>query len=259
MDLIYNIFYEVLYEQGIWVLILIASAFAVASFILLTLRMETNPRQSNINQVGKQLKDDTKTSKEEGTSPELNKDLPPPDMTAPGGLVPPEVVLPGAAPYKNIPQPVTEPAPQPAPGQIIDPFDVAPLTDEGKAISTGTEATPSSAADQTPISAAGLGSENAADVISIRAAGMPEGEGLIVPQKSKEELEELKEESEGELEEKPGDGNIMNLFEEVDEENTEFAEFAKALDDVALPGLLTETENLSQELKDILTKHGRRH
>jgi len=45
MNVLYDIFYEVLSEEGVWVLVLIASAFAVASFILLTLGKPAKPHR----------------------------------------------------------------------------------------------------------------------------------------------------------------------------------------------------------------------
>ncbi len=63
MDFLYQYFFEVISEEGIWVLILIGAAFSVASFILLTMRMEASPPRQreirqlqNTNQIEKKLK-----------------------------------------------------------------------------------------------------------------------------------------------------------------------------------------------------------
>ena len=255
MAFLYDIFYEVISEEGVWVLILIASALAVASFILLALRMETNPKQGTMSQKNTKSRKELKGEKNKDgnkTTPEPNADLPPgPGMKPPGDFAHPEVVLPGSAPYKNIPQPVdgqssgsvAKPKPRPA----FDPSEVAPMS------STEPEHTPS--IDQNPISAAGAETEQAATVASVGIAGMPEGEELIMPKKSKQPDEESEEKSEG----KPEGNDIFNLFEEVEnEEETQLTEFAKNLDDIALTNLLTDTEDLSQELKGMLTQHKRR-
>ena len=239
MDFLYDMFLEVLSEEGIWVLILIASAFAVASFILLTLRVETSPRQAVVGEMEKNPqkekmpKGEKKTKKQKETTPEVQggasepkTDLPPdPQMNPPESFTHPEVVLPGSAAYKNIPLPVGEQPPalaaRSASGLVLDPFEVASIPGPDVTMPAPDQA-PAPAADVAPISV------------------------------SAEDDEESEPSQESE------NTDIFDLFAGVDEEDTELTEFAKELDDVALSGLLTETEDLSLELKGILTKHGRR-
>jgi len=274
VDILYDVLYEVISEEGVWVLILIASAFAVASFILLTLRIQPSPRQGAIGQAGnrprREKKEGGTSPKVEGTATEPKGDVPEsPEMTPPENFTHPEVVLPGSAPYKNIPQPVDEqasaeanetaPAAQPAPKPAFDPFDLDSLPAEE---TTSTETTPTGAKPRT---VGGLGQVNMAgaglagtggNVSSMGMGEMPQGEELIVPQKSKGSQESEDDET-SEDAEKPESGDIFDVFEEAEEEQTELAEFARGLDDVAVSGLLTETEDLSQELKGILAKQGR--
>ena len=83
----YDFFSEIMSEEGIWILILIASAFAVASFILLTLRMEPTPRQSKAGKPRKQ--------NEEETTAEATMAIPVPktDITKSLEMTPGEVTL----------------------------------------------------------------------------------------------------------------------------------------------------------------------
>ena len=286
MNFLYDIFYEVLSEEGVWILILIASAFAVASFILLTLRMETNPKQSVSGQSVRKPKEERKRKKgkkiipeAEESSPEIKTDLSPspepisvdetasepksdlppnPEMTPPASFTHPEVILPGSAPYKNIPQPVAEqpsvPDTKPAPGAAaqasspaFDPFDVTPLPDT-QASTTGEEEASKPAPEHIEVPDRVVPQDEAA--IAIPMEGGQTGIKSGIQQQSEEgQQSEAGNKSEG--------GDIFDLFEEVEEENELLSEFAKNLDEVQLSGLLTDTENLSQELKDIFTKHER--
>ena len=281
MDFLYDFFYEVFSEEGIWVLILIASAFAVASFILLTLRMDTSPRRAGVPRAKNNSKpkkekktkkenkkgEDTITGQEEivpevkETTSELEVDVAlNPEMIPPATLAHPEVVLPGAASYKNVPQPFGEQpsalAAEPLPGQIIDPFEVAPLAVTEQKPVTGVDLP--TAQDTGQVGMAGAGVSGGA-VIAGGMAEMPGNEGLFVLPKSEAESEsESEDEDESESGEKSGDDDLFNIMGESGEEQTDLAEFAKSLDEVVLSGLLTETEDLSSELKDIFTRQGRR-
>ncbi|MCK4723491.1 MAG: hypothetical protein KAT75_09305 [Dehalococcoidia bacterium] len=261
MDFLYDMFFEVLSEEGIWVLILIASAFAVASFILLTLRVETSPRQAVVGEMDKnpqkekRPKGEKKRKKQKETAPEVEggasepkTDLPlDPQMTPPESFTHPEVVLPGSAPYKNIPLPVGEEPPAlaapPASGLVLDPFEVASIPGPDVAMPV---------ADVASISASMAEKATPADKgpIVVPIDGVTTSTGMAPEQAEDDEESEPSQESEN--------TDIFDLFAGVDEEDTELTEFAKELDDVAVSGLLTETEDLSLELKDILTKHGRR-
>ncbi len=241
MDLLYGLFYEVLSEQGIWVLILIASAFAVASFILLALRMETNAKQGGTSKLGNKIqkkpievkarekdKDKDKDMEKEKNILRAEESTPEPKsapqldprMTPPENLTPPEIVSPGSASSKFIPKPAVEQVLEP----MIDPFEVAPMPDAGHRSAPVPEKEGVSMVGQGSLAQAPQGG-----AISIGAAGMPD-EGLLEPQKSKD----------GE--------DILALFE-VEEEDTQLAEFAKRLGDVQIPSLLIETEDLVQQLK----------
>ena len=233
MDLLYGLFYEVLSEQGIWVLILIASAFAVASFILLALRMETNAKQGGTSKLGNKIQKKPIEEKEKEKEKEKNilraeestpepKSAPQldPRMTPPENLTPPEIVSPGSASSRFIPKPAVEQVLEPT----IDPFEVAPMPDAGHRSAPVPEKEGVSMVGQGSLAQAPQGG-----AISIGAAGMPD-EGLLEPQKSKD----------GE--------DILALFE-VEEEDTQLAEFAKRLGDVQIPSLLIETEDLVQQLK----------
>ena len=268
MDILYDVLYEVISEEGVWVLILIASAFAVASFILLTLRIQPSPKQSTIGQAKNRPR---REEKEEKTSPKVEDIATEPkadvpgsaEMTPPENFAHPEVVLPGSAPYKNIPQPVDEQASaeasetaaaaQPAPKPAFDPFDLDSLPAQN---TTETDTKLSSAGGTEQVHMAGAGGGSGGTVVSSEMGEMPEGEELIVPQKSKGSQESEDDEFNEDAEE-PKSGDIFDVFEEAEEEQTELAEFAGSLDDVAVSGLLTETEDLSQELKGILAKQGR--
>jgi len=263
MDFLYEMFFEVLSEEGIWVLILIASAFAVASFILLTLRVETSPSQAIVGetetnpQKEKRPKGEKKRKKEKQTAPEMEglasepkTDLPlDPQMTPPESFTHPEVVLPGSAPYKNIPLPVGEEpqalAAPPASGPVLDPFEVASIPGPDVAMPAPDQAPPP-AADVAPISVSMAEKATPADKgpIVVPIDGVTTSTGMAPEQAEDDEESE--------------NTDIFDLFAGVDEEDTDLTEFAKELDDVAVSGLLTETEDLSLELKGILTKHGRR-
>jgi len=266
MDFLYDIFYEVLSEEGIWVLILIASAFAVASFILFTLRIETSPKSSVISQGEKKpqkekrpkgKKETKKVEEPESTetTPESKTDLPPsPEMTSPDTFTHPEIVLPGSAPYKHIPQPVAgqepESAIEEAPGPVFDPFEVAPLPVLEQASTIDAEPAATPAAEQ-PIEIP----DKLPELKDAAISASMEGGRIGVRAASQQPGDNQEFENEQESEEKPQEGDIFSLFGEVDAEDEEFAEFARGLDDIGLSGLLTETEDLSQQLKDIMTKH----
>jgi len=273
MNVLYDIFYEVLSEEGVWVLVLIASAFAVASFILLTLRMETSPKQGGITGVESKPRKEKRARAEkkkqeketEETSTEKAPDLPEsPEMTPPGSFTQPEIVLPGSAPYKNIPQPLGADAPgetgetaQSAPAPLFDPFDLTSLPSEETSL-PDTELPPTSGGmESVHMAGAGAGGTGGS-VGSIGMGQMPEGEELIVPQKSAAGQLSEDDDSTEDTEKAQGD-DIFNLFEEAEaEQESELAEVAKELEDVAVAGLLTETEGLTQELKELFTRQGRR-
>jgi len=263
MNVLYDIFYEVLSEEGVWVLVLIASAFAVASFILLTLRMETSPKQGGISGVeSKPRKEksagaDKKKEKEaEETSTEKLPDLPEsPEMTPPGSFTHPEIVLPGAAPYKNIPQPLGADTPgetgetaPPASGLVLDPFEVASIPGPDVAMAAPDQAPPPGD-DVAPISVSMAEKATPADKVPIVVPidGAITSTGMAPEQAEDDEESQPSQESEN--------TDIFDLFEGVDEEDTDLAAFAKELDDVALSGLLTETEGLTRELKELFTRH----
>ena len=65
------------------------------------------------------------------------------------------------------------------------------------------------------------------------------------------------EENEKEKEEKSDASDIFDIFTDVEEEDSGISEFAKNLDDLTINGLLSETEELSEELKNMFTKHRR--
>ena len=237
MEFLYDVFYEVLSQEGVWILVLIASAFAVASFILLTLRMETSPKPGSMSHAESTARKEKwpKGGKRKGTeatptaedSAELKEDLP---------------ESPEADPSKNIPQPMGGPAP----GAVFDPFDFTAIPTE-ETDSTDSAATLRAAPDASPISTAGSGG-TAAAVESGRIGQMPE-EGLIVPQKSGAP-EDLSAEDSGEG---AKDDDVFHVFDELDEEDTELSEFAETLDEVGLSTLLTDTEDLFQELKGLFS------
>lgn len=237
MEFLYDVFYEVLSQEGVWILVLIASAFAVASFILLTLRMETSPKPGSMSHAESTTRKEKwpKGGKRKGTeatptvedSAELKEDLP---------------ESPEADPSKNIPQPMGGPAP----GAVFDPFDFTAIPTE-EIDSADSAATLRAAPDASPISTAGSGG-TAAAVESGRIGQMPE-EGLIVPQKSGAPEDLSAEDSE----EGAKDDDVFHVFDELDEEDTELSEFAETLDEVGLSTLLTDTEDLFQELKGLFS------
>ena len=256
MDFLYDVFFEVLSEEGVWVLILIASAFAVASFILLTLRVETNPRQAAASQREenpakemKKKKQKKATPEKEAAASEPETDLAPsPKLTVPGDSPNPETT-----PDRNIPLPIGQEPPaaatQPAPGLILDPFDVTAMPGL-EATATGAEQAPPPAGDLVPMSIAGQTPEQAAGATFEGTAETPEDDNVIMPG-DPGDTDEFGDDEGSEGGKKSKDGDIFDLFEEVEEENTELSEFAKDLDNVAVTGLLSDTEDLSQELKDI--------
>lgn len=257
MDFLYDMFFEVLSEEGIWVLILIASAFAVASFILLTLRVETSPRQAVVGEMEKNPQKEKKRKKQKETAPEVEgsasepkTDLPlDPQMTPPESFTHPEVVLPGSAPYKNVPLPLSEQPPAlaapPASGLVLDPFEVVSIPGPDVAMPAPDQAPPP-VADVASISVSMAEKATPADKgpIVVPINGVTTSTGMA-PEQAEDDEESEK-------------TDIFDLFAGVDEEDEDLTEFARELDDVALSGLLTETEDLSLELKGIMPKHGRR-
>jgi len=176
-------------------------------------------------------------------------------MTPPESFTHPEVVLPGSAPYKNVPLPLSEQPPAlaapAAPGLVLDPFEVASIPGPDVAMPAPDQAPPP-VADVASISVSMAEKATPADKgpIVVPIDGVTTSTGMAPEQAEDDEESEPSQESEN--------TDIFDLFAGVDEEDTELTEFAKQLNDVAVSGLLTETEDLSLELKGIITKHGRR-
>ncbi|MEJ2740372.1 MAG: hypothetical protein P8105_11210 [Dehalococcoidia bacterium] len=256
VEFLYDFFYEVLSEEGIWVLILIGSGFAVASFILLMMKIETNPKQRKAAAKGtvtetmespvpakkKKIKFKKNKSKNEEN---VEADGPPQAMPVRPEMVMPDNIEPGNIEPGNIAPDNTEQVEM----EITDPdgFSIPALPE------TGDEPSP---LNDTPMPS--VPQESAQE---LQPGLSPEDVDAIVVEDgpATDSVETVKNEAEDEEQknEKSDDSDIFDIFTEVEEEESNVAEFAKNLDDVAIGGLLSETEELSEELKSMFTKHRR--
>ena len=253
VDFLYDFFYEVLSEEGIWVLILIGSAFAVASFILLMMKIETNPRQRKAAAKGtatetvenpvpvKKRKIKLKKNKSE------NEEDIEEGVSAPAMPVRPEMVMPEEMEQNTMVAGNMERASTVTAG--AGGFSIPSLPKNGEQTSSHKD-TPmpsvpeSSGLDQQP------GTELSPEAIDALVVEDEPAIDSVETVKNEEEDEEQKEE-------KSDGDDIFDIFSEIEDEESSVSEFAKNLDDVTIGGLLSETEDLSEELKNMFTKHRR--
>ena len=253
VDFLYDFFYEVLSEEGIWVLILIGSGFAVASFILLMMRIDTNPRQRKAAAKG------TVTEAAESHVPikkkriklkknkSKNEEETEAGDSAPAMPVRPEMVMPEEMEQGNM-EPNTM---EQANTVTIDEgnFSVPSLPKNEEQPSTP---------ENTPMPSV---PENSGQELQPGMELSPEAvDALVVeeePAPDSVETVKAEEENEEQKEEKSDGSDIFDIFGDVEEEESSVGEFAKNLEDVTIGGLLSETEDLSEELKNMFTKHRR--
>jgi hypothetical protein len=257
VDFLYDFFYEVLSEEGIWVLILIGAAFAVASFILLMMKIETGPRQRRMatsGTVAETIEDPVPEKKRKlkiKKNKSKNKESTEAQDSAPAMTVRPEMVTPN-----EMEQDTTEPDTM-EPGNM-EHMDMENMDPDGFNIpalpENGDEPSP---LNDTPMPSVSRGtvqdhpgtelSPEAVDTMAVEDAPATDAVETV---KNEEEDDEQKEEN--------SDGSdIFSIFTDVEEEESGISEFAKNLDDVTINGLLEETEGLSEELKNMFTKNGR--
>jgi hypothetical protein len=248
VDFFFDNFYEVLSGEGIWVLILIGSALAVASFILLTMKIEVNPKPNKLNNViqtakkeenpvqGKSKKNRMKfkikgrsraeenTGEEEAHSAGATAAMP----------VRPEVVQPED--MEQVTVEMTDPDGFDIPSLPDIEDQASPLTDNTMVVTEDTQETEAGVSTDT----------------------MEEED---VDQEEEEETTDREESEEEENTEKAkGDSDtssIFDIFNEVEEDDSGIAELAKNMEDVTINGLLSDTETLSEELKNIFSKFRR--
>jgi len=282
LDFLFDFFYEILSEEGIWVLILIGAALAVASFILLTMRLETSPRQRGVRQVKSTRTVEEKNSrksnghkhevikikekeekgakngkgkrKTEVEEPEAAKDEDSqqdiiehddsrpspirPEMVSPDSFTKPEVEIPEQTPAETPEEPSLETAEYlPAPDKastgttvdIIDPFALPDLDNPGYL---------------TP------------DKSVYDRSEPPQTEGELETEDTMALASEDESSEDSAGEDNGGTDNIFDLFESVEDEESEIAELAKNLDNVALDVFLNDTEGLAKDIKDFFPKTG---
>ena len=261
VDFFYDNFYEVLSGEGLWVLILIGCALAVASFILLTMKIEVNPKQNQMNNVIKtaqkeetvQQKKDKKKKKKiklGGMFKGAEKDTEGAEV-----LMKSTVVMPVRP---EIAQPDQEDEMEQAEqmGQV-EPVNVEMTDPDGFDI----PALPEMEDEPSPLNDTdtSMASMEAEDTLETY-----DGENADTMTEDNAEIEEAStdteksEEDTGEEGEKEKDSSsIFDIFSEVDEEESNIGELAKNMEDVTINGLLSDTETLSEELKNIFSKHRR--
>jgi type IV secretory pathway VirB10-like protein len=251
VDFFYNNFYEVLSGEGIWVLILIGCGLAVASFILLTMKIEVNPKANKLNNIVQNVKKEENSIQDKNNKKKFSINLNSKakekknkgkEANAAGAVTPmpvrPEVVQPDMAGEENTEQVYVE---------MTDPdgFDIPAL--------------PEMEDQASPLDdAAGLEpQEDLQAEAEMSLDTMEESE----EETAEEESADGEKSEEGEKNEKAkGDGDsssIFDIFNEVEEEESGIAEIAKNMEDVTINGLLSDTETLSEELKNIFTKYRR--
>jgi hypothetical protein len=246
VDFFFDNFYEVLSGEGIWVLILIGSALAVASFILLTMKIEVNPKPNKLNNVIQTAKKEESPVQDKNkkkskfkiigrSRAKENADEEEAHIATETMPVRPEVVQPEH--MEQVTVEMTDP----------DGFDIPSLPDIENQASPLTDNAMMSTED-TLQTEAGL----SADTME---------EDDIDQEEEEEEATDREESKEEENSEKAkGDSDsssIFDIFNEVEEEDSGIAELAKNMEDVTINGLLSDTETLSEELKNIFSKFRR--
>ncbi len=251
-------------------LILIGAGFAVASFILLTMRTETGFKYKDApNQTGKSGKFSLNRKQEQQVEgmetfeeitavekPEKGKKEKNKKKDKKGK---------SSAPLRPQMVPPDLPAEEAVNLNIIDSIDIASMT----ATAGGGDADidiPDVPADMTPMAneEGGIDIDNnlvaaAAVESSDTGAGMIDPFSLAadLPQPDME-MEQLAEETDKDLSSGSSSDDIFAIFDEVDdEEESEASLFAKELDDVGLDDMLSETVNISQDLKNIFNQFRR--
>ncbi len=264
INFIYDYFYDVLSQEGIWVLILIGAGFAVASFILLTMRTETGFKYrdtrgnaGNLKKLNNNTGDPAETTEgiedlitsakpEKAKKSRKNKDT----TAQPSVSLRPEMVSP------------VQSAPEVSIG-VIDGLDITGMgsfgitsdsaPDGAIAGSAGVPAAPpdSSIDPEKSIVSSPVEADSAASLID------PFAIGADLPQPD-QEIETSEEENSDDTEQPKNSDDIFAIFDEVDdEEQSETAMFAQELDDVTMDQMLSETESISQDLKNIFNQFRR--
>jgi hypothetical protein len=252
VDFLYDFFYEVLSEEGIWVLILIGSGFAVASFILLMMKIDTGPRQRRVttsSTTTEKIEDPVPVDKKKKKF-KIKKNISKSEESteaqdsAPAMPVRPEMVRP------------TEVKQETAELNYMEQVNMENMDPDGFNIpslpETGDQPSP---LNDTPMPSAPRGTAQDRPGAELSPESV---DAMVVNEPATDAVETVKnEEKDDEKEEKPDDGDIFSIFTEVEEEESGVSEFAKNLDDVTINGLLEETEGLSEELKNLFTKNRR--
>ena len=320
----YDFFSEIISEEGIWILILIASAFAVASFILLTLRMETTPKQNKKRESRKQNtkeatagatiaipvpKTDTAESletshtevsfdtlqenlyqeeskskkktarlwgskkKDEDAVEMLEEQAPAAEIldstTTPKEIISesqeithPQTVsmeTPGATidPLDPTSLPDGEQIPvsvnSPTTGVAIDPFEIMPSPGDEQLPVPETETEHSTVIDPSnftplPVLGSDQQSSSAGGAISLPMDGAQIDIKAEAQKGNEQEPDSDENQEDWDTTGKSGD-DIFDLFDEAEETDSDFAELANSLEDVELEGLITDTEDIVNNLK----------
>lgn len=249
VDFFYNNFYEVLSGEGIWVLILIGSGLAVASFILLTMKIEVSPKQNKLNNVIQNVKKEENLIQDKNNKKKFNINL---KGKSKGKKDKEEIPVAGAV----APMPVRPEVAQPdiAGGEYMEQVNVEMTDPDGFDIPALPEME-----DQASLLDDTAGTELQEDLQTEAEMSLDTMEEENT--ETDEEIADQEKSEEGENnEEAKGDSDassIFDIFNEVEEDDSGISELAKNMEDVTINGLLSDTETLSEELKNIFTKYRR--
>jgi hypothetical protein len=247
VDFFYNNFYEVLSGEGIWVLILIGCGLAVASFILLTMKIEVNPKANKLNNIVQNVKKEENLIQDNNNKKKFNINLK--GKSKEKKHKEKELQTVGA----TVPMPVRPEVAQPdiAGEEILEQVNIEMTDPDGFDI----PALPEMEEQASPLNDAPAQELQAEAEMSLDTMEESDTETAEAESTNQEKSEE------GENNEKAkGDGDsssIFDIFNEVEEEESGISEIAKNMEDVTINGLLSDTETLSEELKNIFTKYRR--
>ena len=247
-------------------LILIGAGFAVASFILLTMRTETGfkYRSNTANQsvkTEKQEKQNKKKEKKESggqgirTILQKGKDKKPKDDITvsdaqPSAPLRPEMVAP------------EQPEDEAVSLNVIDGLDFTGMGEIGMA-DDAVPADSEETGETAPFSDEGGVNDIESNIISPALEEADTSAPAFDPfaldelPQPEEESTKLEDDTE-EVSASEGGDDIFAIFDEVDDEEvSETSQFAQELDDVTMDDMLSETANLSQELRNIFNQFRR--
>jgi len=228
------------------VLILIGCGLAVASFILLTMKIEVNPKTNKLNNIVQNVKKEENLIQDNNNKKKFNINLKGKSKEKKHKEKEPQTA--GAA----IPMPVRPEVAQPdiAGEEILEQVNIEMTDPDGFDI----PALPEMEEQASPLNDAPAQELQAEAEMSLDTMEEESTE-------TDEESADQKKSEEGENnEEAKGDSDassIFDIFNEVEEDDSGITELAKNMEDVTINGLLSDTETLSEELKNIFTKYRR--